>query len=225
MKSNNKFSIKYYEDIINNALDNKYKFVTVAEFLDLGCPDLNHFILRHDLDQKPSTLQNQLDVERGCGVRSTIYARVTANEYNVLSYPVLDMLRKAQRDDFEIGLHTNFLEYATINKLNPMNVLELEYTILNKIFDIKGLAPHRDLNYAYNSLPYIEENWKEIKGLGFDYQAYNEKIFSASVYVNEGFNPHLCWRNNKPEDIIPTNKSIYMMTHNHWWYKKHPFEE
>lgn len=225
MKSNNEFSIRYYEDIINTALDNKYNFVTVKEFIDLGCPNSNHFVLRHDLDRQPKTLQYQLDVEKDCGVRSTIYARVTANEYNVLSYPVVGMLRKAQRDGFEVGLHSNFLEYATINNLNPMDVLKLEYTVLNNIFDIRGIAPHRDMNYAYNSLPYIEENWKDIQDLGFEYQAYDESIFSSSVYINEGVNLHLGWRNHKPEDIIPTNKTIYMMTHNHWWYKNHPFED
>ena len=97
--------------------------------------------------------------------------------------------------------------------------------MLKQFFKIKGLAPHRDLNYAYNSLPFIEKEWEKISDLGVSYQAYDKKIFENSIYINEGFNPHLCWRNHAPEDIIPSNKTIYMLTHNHWWYEKNPFEE
>ncbi len=225
MQSNNRFTIKYYDEIIKKAKSNDYVFVTVHEYFDLGCPTTGYFILRHDLDKHPQTLQKQLDVEISNGVRSTIYARVTANDYNVLSYPVLKMLRSAEDDGFEIGLHTNFVEYATINSLDPMKVLSMENELLSSFFDVRGLAPHRDLNYAYNSLPFIKRNWNQIKTIGFDYEAYDDQIFSSCVYVNEGFNPHLCWRNNAPEDVIETGVSIYMMTHNHWWYDENPFEE
>ena len=225
MKTNNNFSISYYEDIIKEAKNSEYKFVTINEYINLGYPETNYFILRHDLDKQPQTLKKQLDIESKHGVRSTIFARVTANEYNVLSYPVINLLRNAENEGFEIGLHSNFIEYATINKLEPIKVLDLEYKILNNFFDIRGLAPHRDLNYTYNSLPYIQENWNKIKSLGFQYESYDNRIFSSSVYINEGFSPHLRWRNDKPEDVIKTVKTIYMTIHNHWWYKDHPFEE
>ena len=85
MISNNKFSISYYQEIIKKAQSSGYKFVTLEEFYSLGCPSKNYFILRHDLDKKPQTMQKMLDIETRCGVRSTIFVRVTANDYNALS--------------------------------------------------------------------------------------------------------------------------------------------
>jgi hypothetical protein len=224
MISNNNFSIKYYDEIIKLAKSKGYKFVTLNEFINLNCPKFNHFILRHDLDKQPLTLKAQLEVEIQNKVRSTTFARVTANEYNFSSYPVIALLKFAEKRGFEIGLHSNFLEYSKINKLNPIETLQFEFESLKHFFDIRGLATHRDLNYAYNSLPYVENNWGTIKDLGIAYHAYEEKILSSCIYVNEGFNPHLCWRDKTPEQAIGTEKSICLLTHNHWWYTEHPFE-
>ena len=225
LKSNNKFSMDYYKSFLDYALNEGYNFVTLKEFVDKGCPSFNHVILRHDLDLKPQTLNKMISIEKSMGVRSTIFVRVTGNEYNVLSYPVLDMVTSASKDGFEIGLHTSCVEFAKINGISPISILKLELTILKEFVDIFGIAPHRDLNYAYNSLPFIEENWAEISKLGVDYHAYQKNIEDATVYVNEGFNPHLCWRKHAPEDVIPTKNSMYILTHNHWWYERHPFEE
>jgi hypothetical protein len=223
--NNNEFSIEYYSRILDEAIKQGYKFVTLREFFDLGFPSTGHFILRHDLDTKPQTMKKMLDAEFSRGVRSTIFARVTANDYNLLSYPVVRMLSDAESQGFEIGLHTSCVEYAKINGMDPLDIIRLEKTIMSNYFDISGIAPHRDLNYSYNSLPFIESVWDNIESMGFKYQAYDERIESASIYVNEGFNPHLCWRSKKPEDVIKSNGTIYMLTHNHWWYDVHPFEE
>ena len=49
-------------------------------------------------------------------------------------------------------------------------------------------------------------------------------LYDNFEYVNEGFNPHLSWRNKEPLDMINSNKNIYMLLHPHWWYQNHPFE-
>ena len=68
-------------------------------------------------------------------------------------------------------------------------------------------------------------NWDKIKkGTNLEVHAYDKDIFRNSEYINEGANPHISWRNLKPEDVIKTGKTIYMLTHNHWWHKNHPFE-
>ncbi len=225
LKSNNNFSLKYYKSFIEKAKDHGYKFATLKDFLKLGCPRDGYVILRHDLDLKPQTLQKMIFLEKELEVKSTIFARVTGNEYNLLSYPVLNMLTNAFHDGFEIGLHTSCVEFGEINNLDPFNVLSLEVSIMKNLFPITGIAPHRDINYAYNSLPYIEKNWNKIKAMGIEYHAYQPDLSANSVYINEGFNPHLCWRNHAPEDVIPTGQTMYILTHNHWWYDNHPFEE
>ena len=57
------------------------------------------------------------------------------------------------------------------------------------------------------------------------YHAYEKKFFEKTEYVNEGFNPHICWRNKTPEDCIRSGKTIYMLLHPHWWFRENPFED
>ncbi len=166
-----------------------------------------------------------LDCERKLGVRSTVFVRVMANDYNALGYTVLPKLRVAEAEGFEIGLHTNFVEFATIAGLAERQVLAAETATLKAFFDIQGVACHRDINYAFNSLPWLEQHWEKVsRELGFTYQAYAPEIMKRVVYVNEGLNPHLCWRSRTPEEVIPTGRSVCLLTHGHWWYKDHPFE-
>jgi peptidoglycan/xylan/chitin deacetylase (PgdA/CDA1 family) len=226
VSGNNPFSLAYYVEIISAAKAAGYRFSTLRDFVADGCPEEGVFILRHDLDARPQTLRQMLDAERASGVRSTIFVRVMANDYNALAYTVLPGLRAAEADGFEIGLHTNFVEYATIAGLDAMHVLATEVTMLRAFLDVVGVSCHRDLNYVHNSLPWLEEHWPDVKAaLALQYQAYDRQILDRAVYVNEGVNPHLCWRDKRPEDIVPSGQSICLLTHNHWWYKSHPFEE
>lgn len=219
--------MKTYEHIIKSALDNSYKFVTLSEFVALGCPATNHFVIRHDVDKSPASLPAIINVERTLNVRSTTYVRVAGAEYNPFSYQSLRIFKDAADKGTEIGLHTSFYEYALINEIDPISVLGGELSILRTFFNIKGVAPHRDINYMHNSLPFLEANWSEIQtNLSLQYHAYERPIMDNVVYVNEGFNPHLCWRSLSPIDAMTTfpNRSIYMLTHPHWWFLTHPFE-
>ncbi len=220
----NRFSTDYYRSFLVSALENNYKFCTVRQFLESGCPETGFFVIRHDIDKEPITLSKKLSVERELGVRSTNFLRIAGADYNFMSYPIFKMLTDAELDGFEIGLHTGFFEFANLSRIDPIEVLNLEYNAISKFFNVTGLATHRDINYCFNSLPFVNENWNKIETMGFKYHAYQENIFRSTKYINEGFNPHLCWRNLSPEDVIPTGKSIYMLTHNHWWFDVHPFE-
>jgi hypothetical protein len=177
------------------------------------------------LDARPQTLFPMLEVEKALGARSSIYVRVTANEYNAFSYNFLPKLQAVEKAGFEIGLHSNFVEFAMIAGLDPGEVLQSEVLALSQFFDVTGMSCHRDINYAYNSLPWLIENWPALQqSTGLAYQAYDDRFMKGAAYINEGLNPHLCWRSAAPEDVFPTGQSVYLLTHNHWWYSVHPFE-
>jgi len=223
----NPFSLSYYRTVLQLAKKSGYQPVTLSQFWEDGCPNEKYLVLRHDVDTKPHTLRRMLNVEREESCRSTLYVRVAGAQYNFLDYPTFSVLREAENDGFEIGLHTNYVEFAEINKLpNALALLESETNTLRSFFDVKSLAPHRDHSYAFNSLPHIIENWNVIeKRAGYKFHAYDDKILLACEYVNEGYELHLEWRNKKPEEVIPTGKSMCLMTHSHWWYENNPFEE
>jgi len=219
------FSMAAYERIIRYARERSYNFVTLNEFIDLGCPDQHHFVIRHDVDKTPTALLPIIEVECRLSVRSTTYIRVCGAEYNPFGYPAMKAFQAAASAGTEIGLHTGCFEYAKINSVDPMAVLKGELDILRAFFDVKSIAPHRDINYIHNSLPFLEKEWKRIStDLGIKYHAYEQRIMASTIYVNEGFDPHLCWRSGTPQDAIDTGKSVYLLTHPHWWYKEHPFE-
>jgi hypothetical protein len=151
---------------------------------------------------------------------------VTANEYNPFSYHVFPTLYWAKNLGFEIGLHSNFLEFATITGVDPYAALKAEISLLRSFFPAAdSISCHRDINYQFNSLPWLEAHWQTVKSeLRLAYQAYEPRVLDNVLYVNEGLNPHLCWRKQTPEDAIKTGKSICLLTHSHWWYEKHPYE-
>ena len=218
------FTYKAYAGIIKAALESGYKVVTVNEFVKNFSKNELVLVLRHDLDKNPHSMYPMANIELGLGVKSSVFVRVMGAEYNPLGYGIVQDLQKLEKSGFEIGLHTNFLEFATYTKLDPLAVLSAEYSLLSSIYNIKGISCHRDINYQVNSLPYLQDNWKTIKEVtGLEYEAYDETIFGNLVYVNEGLNPHLNWRNYTPLEIIKQKKSIYMNTHNHWWYDVIPF--
>jgi hypothetical protein len=224
--SHNVFNMDYYRTIIREAQHHGYKFVTLREFVDLKCPDQGYFILRHDLDRQPMSLKPIIETEREMGVNSTLFVRLAGADYNLLSYPCFRAVKHAHDVGTEIGLHTNPVEFAAINDTVPWNVLSAELKLLRSFFsDIDGVAPHRDVNYMYNTLPWLDENWSSMaQTLQLKYHAYEKKILETVTYVNEGFDPHLCWRSITPEQAMVTGKSIYMLTHPHWWFKDHAFE-
>ena len=55
------------------------------------------------------------------------------------------------------------------------------------------------------------------------YEEIKVQYSNKFIHVDEGLNPHLSWRDNSPMDIIREGKSLYLVTHNHWWYEKIPF--
>lgn len=222
----NKFTLAYYVSILKSALNTGYKFQTLSQFWDNDCPSTGVFVLRHDLDANSPTLKGILDAEIHTGVRSSIFVRVTANTYNPFDYRTFPILDRAKNLGFELGLHTNFVEFATFHDIEPVEILKAELTSLRAFFgDITSIACHRDLNYAYNSLPWLQRNWEEVsKNLSLRYEAYDAKIMDNLLFVNETAEQKLGWRSTTPEQAIETGRSICMSTHPHWWFKTNPFE-
>jgi hypothetical protein len=223
--SNNSFTIDYYVEILEKAIKFGYQFMTMLEYIEKKPENKLIFILRHDLDTKPQSLLNMLEAERKLGVRSTIFVRVLTDEYNIYGFKNYLMLKNAYDDNFEIALHTSCCEFAKICNLSPFDSLRIELNTIRSMFDVKGIAPHRDINYMYNSLPFIEKYWKDISNeFNLTYQGYSADFMSNLTFVNEGLNPHLGWRSISPNIAINDKKSIYLSTHSHWWFKSYAFE-
>ena len=225
IKYYNKFSLDYLRKILKTALDEGYQFKTLKDYYTSGTNPDKVFLLRHDLDAKPQHLMPMLELQVDLGIRSTTFIRINAGDYNPFDYKTFPILNYASNNGFELGLHTNFVEFSAIHGLDPEKTLKAELECLRSFFNIESLTPHRDINYAINALPWIESNWEKLKSkYNLIYHGYEPLFIQNTKYLNEGLNPHLCWRNGDPIDIIKTGQPIYMLLHPHWWYKNHPFE-
>ena len=182
-KSIENFSLDAYRRIIENALLNDYEFMTVKNFLVSGCPKERIFIMRHDFDKKPENCEIFFIAEKEFGVRSTTYVRVANNDCNPFSYKNFAILKNAEENGFEIGLHTNFVEFAKINHREAIEILGSEWKALSAFYKISGMSCHRDFNYAYNSLPWVYENWDKIANIGIEYHAYDKKFLEAVLIL------------------------------------------
>lgn len=224
MELANRFSFKYLEEIIDNALGNGYKFMTLRDYYLKSAPKDQCFILRLDLDFKPRGLQPFLELAQKKKIPLTIFVRV-AGPYNVFGYECFPLLKAAHECSHEIGLHTTPVEWATINNMDIEKTFAAELNTLRQWFPIFGIAPHRDINYAYNSLPWLRKHWESLRSrFSLEYHAYEDCLEKNPIYVNEGLSPHLGWRSHEPNSVISTGRSIHMLLHPHWWYEKHPFE-
>lgn len=223
----NYFSQDYYRSILTQAYDAGYKTLTMHDFFTAEeIDDEKILILRHDVDAKPlrSTIFHEVETE--LGFKSSYFLLVHDINYNPFAVNVLKKFQEIAKYGCEIGLHTNYLETASILNQEPIVTLAQEVNALNSHFDITGIACHRNIDFLENALPHLEENWKQIqKELGIKYQAYEEDKMQQLTFVNEGLNPHLCWRNHKPEDVIESGANFCLSTHPHWWHKSHPFED
>lgn len=220
----NGFSIESLSRVISLAKSEGYNFVTMSEYLDVSNREGKYFIVRLDLDLKPQTLKPFTEISKKLNVPFTVFVRV-AGPYNILWYPNYEVVEEARRAGCEIGLHTTPVEWATLMGHPVEDVFAAELATLRSKFPVDGVAPHRDINYVYNSLPWLEENWDTLQSkFALKYQAYQPVFQDDVVYVNEGLAPHLCWRNSTPTQAIETGKTIHMLLHPHWWYVNHPFE-
>jgi hypothetical protein len=218
------FTYKAYAEILQAARDSDYLICNIRDFIKNGKSSSKTLVLRHDIDKNPNSLLRLAEVELKFGVTSSIFLRVAGAEYNPFSYQITRDLLYLEENGFDIGLHSNFLEFASLINLDPISVLENEVRSLKAFYKVIGISCHRDINYLVNSLPFLEKNWQKIKKITkLEYDAYDKILFSELVYVSESLKPHLTWSNNSPIDEIKNGNSVYLLTHNHWWYESIPY--
>ena len=183
-------------------------------------------VLRHDVDAKPQRNSIFYEVEKDLGVVSSNFLLVHDINYNPFSVNILKLFKEMEEYGCEIGLHTNYVETAKILGMEIETILEMEINALRTHFNVYGIACHRNIDHIANSLPHLENNWSQIKRKhDLTYQAYGKDLIDNLQFVNEGLNPHLGWRGQRPEEAIANRQSFCLSTHPHWWHREHPFED
>jgi hypothetical protein len=100
-----------------------------------------------------------------------------------------------------------------------------EIAFLETALDIKshGVATHRDLNQAPNSLPYV--GGLDLKSVGLEYDAYYPAFVQERKYVSEKVNRGIGWWEKCFCNYIGEEKKLTVLTHPRWWFHQHFYED
>ena len=217
------FNLEYFEEILKMFLNNNFHSMTHLEFYRnkfRSSEDKKQLLLRFDVDAMPERIPGLLRILSKHQIVATFYWQIHAS-FNPFFHENYKILQDLIAQGHEVGLHSNFLEFAIYFEEEPVDIIRREKEFLESVINapVLGHSCHREVNYEYNSLPLFDSMGAE--KLGFEYSAYNP-IFNSetTIYVNEGLSPHLGWRGATPEDASETDKNVTMLLHPHWWHER-----
>lgn len=231
----NDFTFDFYKKIFQTALDNNYKVITLKEFF-LREYDKNDKILinRIDVDVKIDRLKTVYKVFKQLNIRASIYLRLHAPTYNLLTIENIKIIQDLISIGCEIGLHTEIEDLKGYCNLDQVNMLKKEIELFETIFNIKmyGTSSHADMTH-YNNLDF----WKIHNAIEFGliYEAYDEKLWNNCRYVSDSewtqwkaYESGELLRDDRrtPIDHIESDKPqvFHLLTHPESWYERYIYE-
>lgn len=215
----------YYRHILETFVrQGWYRSMTFTEYWHLPVEGRKRtLLLRCDVDERLDRVPILLEAQRELGMKATYFIHAHAS-YNAFSYDGYDIIKRIVASGSEVALHSNFVEFATLMGEEPGDVLRRERAMLEVICGrpVLGHACHRDMNYIYNSLPWLVERGG-VQGFGFLWEAYDPMFTRDNIlFINEALVPrHLGWSID-PEQAAETGQNVCLFVHPHWWHKKYP---
>lgn len=231
----NDFTFKYYKQIFQIALDNGYKIITLKEFFAEEY-DKNKRILinRIDVDVKIDRLKTIYQIFKELNITASIYLRLHAPNYNLLSIGNIKIIQDLISIGCEIGLHTEMEDVNGYCNIDKVELLKEEIKLFEILFKIKiyGTASHGDITH-YNNLDFWKSQTPEEVGLL--YEAYNKKIWDNCRYVSDSeWTRWKAYENGKLlendrrtplEHIIEDQPVVlHILTHPESWYEGYIYE-
>lgn len=206
------FTHHHYRHCLEKALDLDYRFLTMREYVEGSGIDGKIILMRHDEDFNPQAAKALADIEAALGVRSTYFFRFHAQQYNLLSLPVVSLLKQVLGQGHEMGLHGETHAFPDLNDADE-NLLNKERELLSQLLgtEVVGLSRHEPsrTNIKTASIP---DN--------FLYEAYSDQ-FSELKYISDS-SAH--WREGCMCQHIGKVDRLYILTHGFWWYRNSPLE-
>ena len=226
----NNFTFNNYNEIFKKALDDGYHIITLKEFF-CGDYDINQHILvnRIDVDFKVERLNTIYEIFKDLGVKASIYLRLHAPAYNLLTFGNIAIIKKLISIGCEIGLHTELEDAAGYCQIERTKLLVQEIKLFEVIFGVKiyGTASHGDMTH-FNNLDF----WKTHSAEEFQliYEAYDEKLWNHCRYVSDSewtkwksYENGILLENDRrtPIEHMADDKPkiLHLLTHPESWYE------
>jgi len=229
------FTFDYYKKIFQTTLDNDYKIITIKEFFSDEY-DKNEKILvnRIDVDVKIDRLKTVYKIFKEQNIKASIYVRLHAPNYNLLSIGNIKIIQDLISIGCEIGLHTELQDLEGYCSIEKKELLKQEIKLFETIFNMKmyGTASHGDMT-CYNNLDF----WRNhtAREFGLLYEGYDKKLWDNCRYVSDS--EWIRWkayekgkllendRRTPIEHIVEEQPKIFhLLTHPESWYEGYIYE-
>ena len=108
-------------------------------------PKKTYLLIQHDVDNHPFVTERMLAMEMIYGIRSNVFIfkdRWSAAR-KIVKYPVNhEFLRRAEREGFVIGYHSNALQIADFDFDRAQERFRADVAALREHYDIRFMVPH-----------------------------------------------------------------------------------
>jgi hypothetical protein len=234
LPSRNSFTFAEYERIFRGALDAGYRVITLREYFD-GTFAKGEKILvnRVDVDVKIDRLPRFLEIYERLGIRASIYLRLHAPAYNLLSFGNIAIIRALAKAGNEIGLHTELADAQGHCSIDSVLLLRHEIGLLEAVIGAKiyGTASHGDMT-PFNNLHFWTTHRPDEFGLL--YEAYDKKLWDNCRYISDS--EWVRWKAYENGNLIENDRRtplehladgvpvLHMLTHPESWYDLYIYE-
>ena len=229
------FTFKEYKKIFQEALNNKYQIITLKEFfLDEYDKDKKILVNRIDVDIKIERLRTIYKIFKELNIRASIYLRIHASDYNLLSIGNIKIIQDLISIGCEIGLHTELEDVNNYCNIDSKALLQKEIELFEILFNIRlyGTASHGDRT-PFNNLDFWQKH--SAKDFGLLYEAYDKKLWNYCRYVSDSeWTQWKAYENGvlleddrrTPIEHIKEDrpKVLHFLTHPESWYERYIYE-
>lgn len=229
------FTFGYYTQIFQAAIRNNYKIITLKEFFSDEYNQENKILVnRIDVDVKIERLKIIHKIFKELNVKASIYLRLHAPAYNLLSIGNIKIIQDLLSIGCEIGLHTELQDVGGYCNIERNELLKKEIELFETIFKTKiyGTASHGDMTH-YNNLDF----WKNhtLNEFSLLYEAYDKKLWNNCRYVSDSewtkwkaYEAGKLLENDRRTPIEHINeeqpKVLHLLTHPESWYNEYIHE-
>ena len=208
------FKFSSYENCLNFAVEENYKFVNLSNALESNEKSI---LLRHDIDFSLDHAIKIAEIEKSLDVQATYFVRTHCKYYNALSYSSKEILNKLESLGHIVGLH---FEEDYYPEENLYESIHLEKQILDSFLQtpLQHIAPHEPTRT--NRLEYDDNRLKEV---GIKFQAYDKDLLEKYKYISDSSGK---FKDGFLEEHLVKNKEtyLYVLTHPVWWFENSPVE-
>lgn len=212
------FSLKSYADALRAYLDAGYAVTSFQEYL--ADPQPKHLILRHDIDNSIEQALRVARVDAEVGCTSSIFVRVHARGYSLMSLPSLMIMREMEELGHEVQLH---LEGGIGEAMGGTNLewAERQRTVFETAVNrpLGGFSLHEPARLGgFEFASHLLDLW----GPTVSYHSYEPRFMMPSMkYLSDSSGN---WREGHFALWVDKVPVLQVLTHPFWWFERVPAE-